>query len=106
MSFFSSLVVGFSATPAFPVSTQVQHFKITLTGNVTSSTLTIGGGVIAPALIVFEIVQDGAGAHTFAWPANVLAAPVVNAGAGETTSVMCYYDGTNAIAVTPGMVNP
>jgi len=106
MSFFSSQTIGFSATPAFPVATQVQLFKITLTGNVTSSTLTFGGGIVSPAMIIFEITQDATGGRTLVWPTNVLAAPVINPGAGETTSVILYYDGTNAIAVGPGMVNP
>jgi hypothetical protein len=105
MSFFSSTTVGFSATPAFPALTQVQLFKMTLTGNVTSSTLTLAG-LIAPAFIIFELTQDATGGRTFAWPSNALAAPVINPGANETTSAMFYYDGTNCIAVTPGMVNP
>jgi hypothetical protein len=106
MSFFSSTTVGFSATPAFPVATQVQLFKMTLTGNVTGSTLTFGGSIVSPAFIIFELTQDATGGRTFVWPTNVLAAPVLNSGANETTSVILYYDGTNAIAVGPGVVNP
>lgn len=105
MGFFSSLTVAFSATPTFPATTQVQLFKMTLTGNVTSSTLTLVG-VTAPAFILFELTQDGAGGHTFAWPANALAGPVLNPVANTTTSVMFFYDGSWCIAVTPGMANP
>ena len=105
MPFFSSLTVGFSATPAFPASTQIQLFKITLTGNVTSSTLTLAG-LTAPAIILFEITQDATGGRTFAWPSNVLGGPVPNAGANETTSQLFFWDGTNAIALGGGTVNP
>jgi hypothetical protein len=105
MAFFSSLTVGFSATPTFPATTQIQLFKMTLTGNVTSSTLSLAG-LTAPAILVFELTQDAVGGRTFAWPSNVLAGPVPNPGANETTSQLFYWDGTNAIALGAGMVSP
>jgi len=105
MSFFNDLVVAFSATPAFPAAAQIQLFQITLTGNVTSSTLTLAG-LTSPAFVIFEITQDATGGRTFAWPANVLAGAVVNPGANETTSQLFYYDGTNVIALGAGMVTP
>ena len=105
MSFFSSTTVGFSATPTFAALTQVQLFKMTLTGNVTSSTLNLSA-VTAPAFVIFELTQDATGGRTFAWPANVLAGPVPNPGANETTSAIFYFDGTNLIALSAGMVNP
>lgn len=60
-------VVAFSATPVFDCS-KGQKFEITLTGNVTSSTLT---NVVAGMNLVFTIKQDGTGAHTFVPPAGV-----------------------------------
>jgi hypothetical protein len=105
MSFFNEQTIAFSATPAFPAVSQIQLFEITLTGNVTSSTLTLAG-LVAPAIIIFEITQDATGGRTFAWPANVLGGAVINAGANETTSQLFYYDGTNVIALGAGMVNP
>jgi hypothetical protein len=105
MAFFSELTVGFSATPAFPASTQIQLFKMTLTGNVSSSTLTLAG-LTAPCLVIFAITQDATGGRTFAWPSNVLAGPVINPGANETTSQLFFWDGTNAIALGAGAVNP
>jgi hypothetical protein len=105
MSFFNDLVVAFSATPAFPAAAQIQLFQMTLTGNVTSSTLTLVG-LTAPAIIVFELTQDATGGRTFAWPSNVLGGAALNPGANETTSQLFYYDGTNVIALGAGMVTP
>lgn len=102
---FASATVAFSATPTFTVTAQVQLFKMILTGNVTSSTLVLGG-LTAPGLVVFEITQDGTGGRTFAWPANVLGGAAINSGANETTSQQFYFDGTNLIAVSGGIVTP
>lgn len=99
-------VVAYVAAPAFPASATVGSFKITLTGNVTSSTLT---GATAGQLIVFEIIQDATGGRTFVWPTNVKNAMSITgqaAGANEVSTQMFYYDGTNAYAVGPGLVSP
>lgn len=61
-------VVTFSATPIFDASAG-SSFKITLTGDVTSSTFV--NGASGSNLVAFRIVQDGTGAHAFAWPANI-----------------------------------
>jgi hypothetical protein len=45
-------------------------FKITLTGNVTSSTF-VNGGLLGKPTYYFRIVQDSVGGHTFVWPTNV-----------------------------------
>src|SRR5712671_3724479 len=58
----------FSATPTFDASTAAS-FKLTLTGNVTSSTLS---NAVAGEPISFEICQDGTGGRTFVAPTNVL----------------------------------
>src|SRR5438445_818665 len=66
-SYMREETVTFSATPAFNLDTSTSKF-MTLTGNVTSSTIT---GGVAGATYTFRICQDGAGLHSFAWPASV-----------------------------------
>jgi hypothetical protein len=97
--------VSFSATPIFN-ATGYSGFKITLTGNVTSSTFTNG---TAGSLYTFEITQDGTGGRTFVWPANFKGGASVTdqaAGSNETIAQLFYFDGSNALAVGPGMVTP
>lgn len=92
------LTVTFSATPTFDCS-QASIFIITLTGNVTSSTL---ANALAGQLIIFKIIQDGAGGHTFAWPANVKGGSVpINTTASASNVQMFFFDGANAVAVAP-----
>lgn len=86
-------VVTYSATPTFAsTSGTVENFLITLTGNVTSSTLTVSPG--KPDLSI-DICQDGAGSHTFVWPTNVLNAPVIDDRAHYCTLVSGVWNGTN-----------
>jgi len=63
----TSQVVAFSATPVFDCSKGLK-FEITLTGNVTSSTLI---NVPVGVTIVFTIKQDGTGSRTFVPPVGV-----------------------------------
>jgi hypothetical protein len=86
--------VGFSATPTF-TATNTGSFVITLTGNVTSSTLS--GGATGQQ-VVFVIKQDGAGAHTFVWPTNMKGTGTI-AGTVNGYNVQSFtYDGTNWLA--------
>lgn len=97
--------VTFSATPTFDASTS-NNFKITLTGNVTSSTLS---NATAGQILVFEIIQDGVGSRTFVWPSNVKNGMSITGQAGAANEVsvqIFYYDGTNAYALSPGLVFP
>ena len=97
--------VTFSSTPTFDASLG-NSFKLTLTGNVTSSTLS---NAIAGQLLTFVIIQDSSGNHSFVWPTNVL-------GGVDITNLVSlpnqyvvqqfHYDGTNAQAITPGMIFP
>jgi hypothetical protein len=86
-------------------------FLYSLTGDVSSSTLTAPG----PGIYVFAIAQDASGGHSFAWPSNVTNAPVVDPGANDTTYLLCQYDGINCVGignftvganVTPGITIP
>ncbi|HEV7672995.1 MAG TPA: hypothetical protein VGQ12_00550 [Candidatus Angelobacter sp.] len=85
-----SSTVTFSATPTFNAAT-VSKFYITLTGNVTSSTLT---GAVKDQLVIFVISQDGVGSRTFAWPTNVKGQSIAP-GAGLTSTQAFSSDGTN-----------
>jgi hypothetical protein len=87
--------VGFSATPVFNALLG-NTFKITLTGNVTSSTLS---GAVAGQLIIFEITQDGVGSHTFVWPANVLNPETIGATAGKRYTQTFRWDSTSSKAI-------
>jgi hypothetical protein len=49
---------------------------MTLTGSVTSSTFS--SGTSGPALVIFRLVQDGAGGHGFIWPTNVRNGGTIN----------------------------
>lgn len=73
--------VPFAATPVFNAAQGI-NFEMTLTGNVTSSTLI---NTTPGQRIVFIIHQDGSGGRTFAWPSNVMGAGVVDPGAGNTS---------------------
>ncbi len=82
--------VPYSATPIFPAASY-SNFAITLTGNVTSSTIT---GGIAGQVATIDVCQNGTGGNTFVWPTNVLHAPPVSAGASSCTGIAAVYDGT------------
>lgn len=89
---FGLVTVSFSATPTFDFSTSDMK-KITLTGNVTSSTMT---GMEAGQTVVFLICQDGTGGRTFAFPSQLQNPTTINAGIGVCTLELFEYDGTNA----------
>lgn len=78
--------VAFSATPVFNAQSG-QQFKMTLTGNVTSSTF--ANGASGPGVVVFRLVQDGVGGRTFVWPANVRNAGIVS-GAPNARSIQAF----------------
>jgi hypothetical protein len=96
--------VAFSATPVFDASTfAMPTFAITLTGNVTSSTLINGTpGQIA----TFVITQDATGSRSFAYPTTVLGESNVdpNASAVTVQSFVCI---TSSVwrATGPGSTN-
>jgi hypothetical protein len=83
--------VTFSATPTFDASKSLA-FVITLTGNVTSSTLT---GAEPGMILSFEVCQDGTGGRTFTWPAQLLGTTAPSTAANQCTLEVFNYDGTN-----------
>lgn len=90
----SVVAVAFSATPVFtaPAGAAIVIFKITLTGNVTSSTL---AGLVAGQIIIFDITQDATGGRTFAFPSQVIRAQGIDTTASANTCQAFYYDGSN-----------
>jgi hypothetical protein len=63
----SILTVSYSGSIAFD-ATKTAQWWLTLTGNVTASTLT---GQVAGQQLVFILTQDATGGRTFSWPSNV-----------------------------------
>jgi hypothetical protein len=96
------VVVSFSATPTFNAS-QGSSFDITLTGNVTSSTLS---NTVAGQKITFVVVQDVTGGRTFAWPANVFNGGIVDttANAINIQTFVVRANG-NAYPISPMTIN-
>lgn len=92
--------VTFSATPTFDAST-ASTFKLTLTGNVTSSTLS---NAVAGQPINIEVCQDGTGGRTFVPPTNVQGWVTIPSGASACIMQDLVYDGTNAVASSAGTV--
>lgn len=84
--FDSTLISGannalaFSATPVFSAAL-FSSFSMTLTGNVTASTLS--GGATGN-VIFLSLTQGAGGPWTFAWPANVANPPTLTPTAGKT----------------------
>lgn len=103
------VAVTYSATPEFDVS-QGNWFFITLTGNVTSSTITFGDATpYNGQQIEIRIKQDGTGGHTFVLPVDVLGArnSYIDAAANTTTVLQLgYYGGQwlcrNVITIVEG----
>lgn len=90
-------VVAFSATPTFTCNAAgASSFYVTLTGNVTSSTVT---QCSTGQIITWEFCQDGAGTHTVAAPTNVLNFVPVDTTAHHCSTQTFVFDGTNAQAL-------
>lgn len=90
----------YSATPTFTVSASgIQGFFITLTGNVTSSTLSTGSATVGQD-IWFNICENATGGYTFVPPANVIGMGTISTTANACSRQLFRWDGTNAIAVT------
>jgi hypothetical protein len=93
----SLTTVAFSATPIFDASTAAS-FKLTLTGNVTSSTLT---NAVAGEPISFEVCQDATGGRTFVPPTNVLNMGTIVSTANACSTQEFWFDGSNAVSSGP-----
>ena len=67
-------------------------FALTLTGNVTSSTIS---NPTNGQVIIFKFTQNATGGWTFAWPTNVLGWQNVDTNANAVTTQSFVFDGTN-----------
>jgi len=88
------VVVPYSTTPNFNaalVTAGIVTFEITLTGNVTAPTVT---NVSPGQIIIFDLIQDGTGSHTFAWPSSVKNAAIINPAANSRTT-QPFHVGSN-----------
>jgi hypothetical protein len=94
-------VVTFSATPTFDASLGNTQ-KITLTDNVTSSTLS---NATTGQQLDFLICQDGTGSRTFVWPTNVKGGMTIGATLSTCSAQNFIFDGTNAYALSAGVTN-
>jgi hypothetical protein len=90
---------AFSATPVFNAGTS-SAFTMTLTGNVTSSSVT---NAVASQRIAFIITQDATGGRTFAWPPNFKGASAISPDANSVSVQEFLYDGVNFRATGPGL---
>lgn len=93
----SRTTVSYSATPVFVRSSAIQQWKITLSGNVTSSTTS---ALAANDVLTFEICQDGTGSRTFAWPTGFTAAGTISAAASTCSVQMFIWSGAAAVPTT------
>jgi len=95
-------VVSFSSTPTF--STSYAANIITLTGNVTSSTLAAGS---AGQPMTITICQNGTGSFTFAWPSNMHGTMTIGSTASKCNSQSFTYsvNQTAWIATSTGVIN-
>ena len=74
--------MAFNATLNFDVATN-NTFKITLTGNVTSSSMSGVGASGGGEVVRFIICQDATGNRTFTWPTTLYNAPTIHTTANE-----------------------
>jgi hypothetical protein len=93
--------VTFSTTPIFDAAT-ANTFKITLSGNVASSTLM---NAVAGQPLNFIVCQDGTGSRAMSWPANMTGTMTIGATASKCSAQGFVFDGSNAVAISSGVVN-
>lgn len=83
--------LAFNATPTFDASL-FSAFSMTLTGNVTSSTVT---NAKTGRVISILLCQDGVGGRTFAWPATFSSTPTLDARVSKCSNTVWFYNGAN-----------
>jgi hypothetical protein len=94
--------ISFSATPVFNAAAS-SAFTITLTGNVTSSSVT---NPTPSQRIAFIITQDATGGRTFAWPPNFKGASAISPDANSVSVQEFIWDGffwrATGVGITTG----
>jgi hypothetical protein len=99
---FTFKAVTFSATPAFAFGSGETTFEMTLTGNVTSSTVS---GASAGQNSTFILCQDATGSRTFVWPSSFHGAMTIGTTASKCNVQTFAYDGTTYYATSAGVTN-
>lgn len=87
---FTENAMAFGASPTFDAAAY-SSFRMTLTGNITSSSL------VNPKQgreIVFQFCQDAVGGRTMVWPISFDATPRLDTRANKCTNTAWYYAGT------------
>lgn len=101
----TTTVVPYSSTPAFNITSQIQLFTLTLTGNAAALPIT-ATGIQTPALIGLQITEDNVGLHAFTAPANVTGGMIINIQPNQTTTQWFAWNGTTASAIGPMQNGP
>jgi hypothetical protein len=97
---FGAVTVPFNVSPSFNAAAFLfPTFLMTLTANVTSSSVT---GAAAGQIITFVITQDGTGGRTFAWPPNFKGASAIAPDPSSVSVQSFVFDGTNFRATGAG----
>ena len=88
-------VVPYSATPAFDAGA-ANLFTMTLSGDVTGSTLTQPK---SGQVLTFRICQDAAGGRVFTWPPNFIGAGTISGASSACSQQSFVFDGAAADAI-------
>jgi hypothetical protein len=91
--------VAFSSTPVFSYGNGVNTFEITLTGNVSSSSVS---GAAAGQTANFIICQDATGSRTFTWPSSFHGSMTIGSTASKCNAQPFAYDGSAYWALSAG----
>jgi hypothetical protein len=100
----TTVVTPSGGSAAFTVQSQNQLFTLTLAANTAGQPVTFIG-TVAPAIITFQITEDGGGAHTFSWPSNMIGAAPIDTTANHTTSQTFIWNGTTIMPVGSGFTS-
>ncbi len=86
------------------IAGQTQLFQITLTGNTTANPIS-AVGIVPPATVYFELIQDSGGSHTWTWPSNSIGGcSPIDLVASSTTTQAFVWDGVHAVAIGPCVI--
>jgi hypothetical protein len=95
-------LVAFLSTPAFAYGAGVNLFEITLTGNVSGSSVS---GAVAGQSANFVVCQDSTGSRSFVWPSTFHGAMTIGSTAGKCSAQAFAFDGTSYYATSGGAIN-
>ena len=98
---FTINTTTFSSTPVFNLA--LGNFQtITLTGNVSSSTVS---NPVTGDRLVFNVCQDATGSRTFVWPTGFKGTMTIGSTASKCNTQEFYYDGSSYWALSAGQTN-